>query len=280
MLIIVVYIFLSRRITNPIKKVVDNLKAVQYGDFTVRADSSWIVEIEELNEDFNKMVRRINDLLEDIRVSGARERDAELRVLQAQINPHFLYNTLDTIHWLSDNQEVAEIVNRLARFFRLSLSKGKNIVTLNDELEHVETYLRIQQIRLEDKFLFEKSVDETLLKCLVLKMILQPLVENALLHGLKNIRTGGIIRITCKKMDGKLQIDIMDNGEGVDLDKIDFILSGRSSSGYGIRNVNERLRLKYSTECSLQFFNNKWGGATVRLILPITIDEEAINYQI
>lgn len=269
-LVILVFLLFASNITRPLQKMVGSFQKVQSGDFTVSVEPSSLVEINELSSNFNKMVETIYLLLKKIEIANEKERDAELKALQAQINPHFLYNTLDLIYWMTDQPEVAEIIQYLGKFFRLSLSKGKNIITIKEEIDHVSVYLRIQSIRFKEKFTYKIVVHEEIFKYSILKIILQPLVENSLLHGFKYKKKGGLIQIYDEIFEDKIIIYVEDNGTGVDIERIKHILDGHQiSKGYGITNVDERIRLQYGEQYGLSYKNIHGSGAQVKVTLPL-----------
>jgi two-component system sensor histidine kinase YesM len=197
--------------------------------------------------------------------------------LQAQINPHFLYNTLDSIVWMAEtnNSEVVAMTEALARLFRITLSRGEDQITLEQELEHVRNYLIIQSIRYVNKFDYQIEADENLLQFKVLKLILQPLVENSIYHGIKNKRQKGHIGIIAHAIDGRLLIEVSDDGIGMSPEKAASLLStmvnnGKDRlSGIGVRNVHERIQLYYGPEYGLQFESSPGLGTTVRIWLPL-----------
>ena len=172
LLVIALYLLISSSIVRPLNAVANSFRRMQKGDLSVTAEGSMLAEVDELSEDFNKMVETINNLLEEIKVANSKERDAELKALQIQINPHFLYNTLDVIYWMTDSKEIASITNNLAKFFRLSLSSGKNIISVEEELEQVKVYLNIQNIRFKNKFVYIEKVDPEVLGYPMLKLII------------------------------------------------------------------------------------------------------------
>lgn len=274
-LVIVLFLLISSSIVRPLNAVTDSFRRMQKGDLSVTSERSMLVEVDELSEDFNKMVETINNLLEEIKVANRKERDAELKALQAQINPHFLYNTLDIIYWMTDSEEIASITSNLAKFFRLSLSGGKNIISVEEELEQVRVYLNIQNIRFKNKFVYIENIDPEVLEHPMLKLILQPLAENALLHGLKYVKAGGIIKVHCGINNGNLEFKVEDNGTGVDLERINYILEGHEvHKGYGIKNVNERIKLKYGNQYGLFYSNLKERGTCVKMIIPAIENSE------
>ena len=239
--------------------------------------------IEEVQNLINKQKQSIIDLrIERDHVAEVQKqkRKAELKALQAQINPHFLYNTLNAITWQAADQgmdDVSLMASSLGRFFRLSLSKGAEIISLSDEVEHVRSYLNIQSIRYQDKLRYEIDIPEGLLEYKVLKLILQPLVENAIYHGIKEKKCGGLIRITAEEGrcedEGTVCLMVWDDGVGIPEDKLTIMnqnlkngVSGTSES-YGICNVNERIRLYYGSSFGLAYESE--AGSFTKAILKI-----------
>ena len=274
-LVAVLYILIASNIVKPLQMMVASFKMMQKGDLNVRVERSVLFEVDELSENFNKMVKTINTLLKEIEIANKKERDAELKALQSQINPHFLYNTLDTIYWMSDNPQVSSIIYNLGRFFRLSLSKGKNIITVQEELEQVRVYINIQLIRFNNKFIYIDEVDKEVYNCCILKLILQPLVENSLLHGFKYLKEGGVIKVYNRIANGNLELFVEDNGTGIDIERINHILNGNENTeGYGIRNVNERIKVKYGDNYGLSYSNIKGGGTLAKVVIPINYAAE------
>jgi len=210
---------------------------------------------------------------------------AEMRALQAQINPHFLYNTLDTIIWMAEskkNKQVIEIVSALSKFFRISLSKGKDWITIAEEIEQTRSYLTIQKIRYRDVLDFNIDFDEGVSKNTILKLILQPLVENALYHGIKNKRQGGTIYVRAKmKNDNEVLLEVEDDGIGFTDEKLAQLQaeladdSGdiRMESGFGIGNVNKRIRLYYGKQYGLSVRSEYNTGTCVTLVIPAKKDD-------
>jgi two-component system sensor histidine kinase YesM len=265
-----VYTVASTLFIKPVHDIEKNLIQMQSGDLGVTAKSSYLLEIDRLSKNFNAMVGTIKRLLEDVKSANKREREAELIALQSQINPHFLYNTLDIIYWTTDQEEIATISHQLGKFFRLSLNRGRKVILVQDEIEQVKVYLNIQAIRFKDKFTYVVDVDPALLDKPMMNLILQPIVENALLHGLKYKQTGGLIKISGQRHDKTMCLEVQDNGTGVDLDRIREILSGQEEiAGYGIRNVHERIQLKYGAQFGLSYRNLDTGGAIASICIPL-----------
>lgn len=269
------YIPLS--ITQPIRKLTEVTKQVAKGDLGVRSDVRSGVEASMLSDSLNTMIDKINELLEQVTREQSRLRRAEFELLQSQINPHFLYNTLDAIIWLAESGEQKKVVNMvgsLSDFFRTSLNQGKDIITIREELQHVRSYLEIQQVRYQDILKYEIQVPAELNQYLIPKITIQPLVENALYHGIKNKRGYGRIIISGKKEADFFVIQIEDNGIGISGDRLlqvrdgirDKVLTGKDM--YGLYNVNERIRLNFGEKYGITIESTYQEGTTVSILLP------------
>ena len=227
------------------------------------------------------LLNEMERLFKQVVKAESQKKDAEFRALQSQINPHFLYNTLDTLQWKAleyDAFEVADMVNSLSRFFRISLSSGKEFISISDEVEHVRNYLEIQKIRYQNKINYSIQEDSLMDQYLVPKLILQPLVENSIYHGLKPKKQGGNINIGVSLADGYLFIEVVDNGVGMDKKDLKHLRNNLSKSieseHYGLYNINERLRVTFGEKYKLEIESKVDCGTRVRLKIPI-IDEEA-----
>lgn len=266
-------------ITKPIQKLCDMAKQAGQGDFLVRTEETSTYELAVLNNSFNRMVEELGKLVEDIRVEQLNLRAAELKLLQEQINPHFLYNTLDTIMWLAeskDTKQVVKMVSSLSDFFRTSLSKGRDFVTVEEEKKHIRSYLEIQQFRYRDILEYEIHFEPEIYQYKMPKLTLQPLVENALYHGIKNKRGLGHILVFGRKEGEELVFLVQDNGIGMTEERIhqvrQLILGDgerdQESSGFGLFNINERIRLYYGTEYGLKFTSIYQEGTEFEVRIP------------
>lgn len=266
-------------ITAPILRLCHAAEQAGRGDFKTRAHEENLNEIAVLNASFNRMVEEIGKLVEDIRVEELNLRAAELRLLQEQINPHFLYNTLDNIIWLAESKETQQVVNMvsaLSDFFRTTLSKGKDYISVKDEEAHINSYLQIQQFRYRDILTYEIDMDEEVYDCEILKLTLQPLVENALYHGIKGKRGLGHIRVAGCIRDGLLEFTVTDNGIGMKeerLREVRRIITGEMEStkekgGFGLFNVNERIRLNYGQQYGIRIESNYGEGTCIWVTVP------------
>lgn len=280
----VLAVIASRSIANPITKLRILMKSAEAGNFDVRFQSKYHDEIGQLGNSYNAMIDRIVELINLVQVQEKNKRKAEIEILQAQIKPHFLYNTLDTIQWMAQEynaQDVVELVDSLTNMLRIGLSKGNEIITVRMETKHVESYLMIQKVRYEDKLNYVIEVDDRMMSCRVIKLILQPLVENAIYHGIKEKRGQGFIRITGCVEDGKIHFQVIDNGIGMTpekLEEINRILKEDSSNnnevGYGIFNVNAKIKLNFGNEYGL-FYHSIYGeGTTVDVWHPLLEDDQ------
>lgn len=273
----------SASFTKPIAKLSRLMKKAQTGDLTVHFDNHYKGEIGQLGEAFNSMVDKINDLLELVYKEQKNKREAELKILHEQIKPHFLYNTLDTIQWMAKKyhaQDIVEIVLALSNFFRISLSQGKEYITVEKEAEMVRNYLDIQKFRYEDLFEYHMEFDESIMKCQILKLSLQPLIENAIYHGIKesDLDHGTIWIRGYRDECGKIVFAVEDNGAGITEEKcrqLNEWLSQKEREkdvkAYGILNVNDRVKIAYGEEYGLHLFRRQGGGMTAVLWMKYII---------
>ena len=280
-IIIFIYVFskrLSQKITEPITELCDMTEKFAGGDFSVSYHTNSNDEMATLAESFNSMVKEIETLVEDIHKEQENAKDAELRLLQEQINPHFLYNTLDAIIWMTEsgeNQKAIQVIQELSSFFRISLSKGQSEITINNEREHVKSYLEIQRYRYQDIMDYEIDFEEEILDYHIQKLTLQPIVENALYHGIKNKRGRGMIKVTGKQEDGDIVFRVEDNGIGMneeELQKLRLLISGElvqdDQSGFGMANVEKRLRMLYGPSYGMTVESTYGEGTVVTVRIP------------
>lgn len=282
--LIFVSLLVSARIANPIKRLEKSVKKLEKGDLNVEIISSGPYEIMHLGKTVSSMVDQMKKLMNDIVVEQEQKRKSELDALQTQINPHFLYNTLDSVIWMIENERydgAITMVTSLARLFRISISKGKTIITVKDELEHARNYLTIQSIRYKNKFTYEIQAEEETLQLATMKLIIQPMVENAIYHGMEYMLEddGGKIIIKSYIRDGDLYIEVCDNGIGMAPDVLASLLSREQrvrsrGSGIGMNNVHERICLYFGREYGVHVESEADEGTKVTIHLPgIPIEE-------
>ncbi len=282
--VVLAFIF-SRMITLPIKQLQMTMEQAQEGNLMpvmIQASES---EIISLNHSFNRMTEQIKQLMEKNVEEQRQKRKSEMKALQAQIKPHFLYNTLDSIIWMievGENEEGVEMTAALARFFRQSIGNSDEIVTIERELEYTKTYLEIQKMRYKDKMDFEISVNQEIMCEKIVKLVLQPLVENALYHGIEYKEGKGLIRIVGGyKENGErsdIILQVIDNGVGIDHDALQHIFDHKkgktTENGIGIPNIQERLHLYYGLEYGLLFESTKGEGTIVTVCIPREKDDQ------
>lgn len=269
----------ARYSTRRIKTLAEQVRRVENGDLSVSCIVDSEDEIGELQNSFNFMVRRISLLVDERYNLGKNLKDMELRALQAQINPHFLYNTLDMIAWkamASGNQETVDIVVKLARFYRLSLSNGSDFLPLSDEVEHVRLFVELTNLCRSRNVQLITEVAPNIADYPIMKLILQPIVENSLFHGLYELSDReGIIRLTAEQIGSYVQIQIADNGVGIEKSKLAELLAKKERpvvntkrGGYGIGNILERLRIYYDDRFTFQIESAILTGTTVTIRIP------------
>ena len=264
-------------ITRPFKELSQVTDEIAKGNLSVRANVNTGAEATALSNSMNTMIDKINELLEQVTTEQIRLRKAEFELLQAQINPHFLYNTLDAIIWLAEAGEqkrVVGMVRNLSDFFRTSLNRGKDINSIKEEMLHVKSYLKIQHVRYQDILSYDIEVPESLYIYSIPKITIQPLVENALYHGIKNKRGMGHISIRGQAGEKDFTITVTDDGIGIDETRLMQVQSGiqnkvlTGKDFYGLYNVCERIRLNFGEEYGI-FIESVYGeGTSVRVILP------------
>lgn len=285
-ILVIINAYISTRITNPIQELEKSVNALEAGELDTEVYTGGSYEIQHLGRSIGDMAERIQVLMDDIVTEHESKRKSEFDTLQSQINPHFLYNTLDIIVWMIENEqknEAVKVVTALARFFRISLSKGKSIIPVRDELEHVRNYLMIQQMRYKNKFTYRIEPEEDTLDLASLKLMMQPLVENAIYHGMEFMDGDGEIVVSTCLENGDLWVTIQDNGLGMTKEQADSLLtenahsSSRRGSGIGVKNVNERIRLYFGEDYGLIIESEPDVGTTIRLHLPAVPYQEILE---
>jgi len=273
---------ISASIYIPIKKLHDVTTTITKNDLQALVTSHNVDEITELGMSFNIMIGKIRQLLDSKVKEQENLKKAELKVLQAQINPHFLYNTLDTIVWMAQankSDQVIDIVRALSSFFRIALSRGNDWIPIDQEIEHVRSYLTIQKMRYRDILDYQIEVDKDILNATILKLTLQPLVENAIYHGIKNKRYGGTITVRAKHIDpDSIRLEVIDDGVGFipyKLGKIQAAMEAETDDifvderGFGLHNVNKRIKLYYGKQYGISIQSQYQEGTCVTVSIPL-----------
>lgn len=279
---------ISAYISDPIRRLEQSIKELESGRQNVEIEEAGCYEVQRLSHAVRSMVSTMHHLMDDIIEQEGQKRRSELEVLQSQINPHFLYNTLDSVIWMTESgrqEEAIQMVTSLARLFRIALSRGNSIIPLADELEHARHYMTIQQIRFKNKFQTKNTAQPGTEGLYTLKLIVQPILENAIYHGMASAEDDGLISVTACRAGDDLIIDVSDNGLGMRPEVAASLLDENrpevrtSGSGIGVRNVHQRIRLTFGPEYGLTIFSEPDEGTLVRIRLPALTREEADRYQ-
>lgn len=281
---IIVFLMVSftsfgKKITKPIEELCAYTMEIASGSLKVSAPKSNIEEIQTLSDQYDHMVIRIGELIDHVRQEQELKRKTELKLLQAQINPHFLYNTLDTIVWLAEgkrHQDVVDMITALSSFLRMGLNNGRDFITIRGEAEHVNSYLQIQHFRYEDILDYEIDFEEGIMDFSVMKLTLQPIVENALYHGIKNCRKKGFLKISGWQEEKDIFLRVEDNGIGMKpeaLLKMQKLVNRGGEDvdlreGFGIANVAERIRLNFGADYGISVESEYGVGTSVTVRIP------------
>ncbi len=266
--------FFSWMLAKPVKRLTGAMEEFEKNTENFRFEPvEGAGEITSLSASFGHMVLRIQYLMEKVRQEEISLRKTELKALQAQINPHFLYNTLDSIAWMCEEErpkEAVEMVNALARLFRISISKGHELISLEKELEHAKSYLKIQNFRYKNQFTYEFDVEESCLPYLCNKITLQPMIENAIYHGLNRMVDEGKIRITVREEENAVVMTVEDNGVGMTEETCREILRREPGerTGIGIKNVNDRIQIYFGEEYGIRIASEPDVGTLVEIRIP------------
>ena len=269
---IIITSVLSKVMVSGLEKLRANMEEVEKGNMEITVKSNNEDEVGALIRGFEKMIIQIKALIEDVYESRLIQKDYEMKALQAQINPHFLYNSLSLINWMAletDQEDISEITLSLSTFYRTALNKGKNILRVRDEIKNMRSYLDIQLMMHDHEFDVDVEIDECILDHNILNLILQPLIENAIDHGidLKTDGRGGI-KIIGKKQNDEIVLIVSDNGVGMSKEQAESILTNKSN-GYGVKNVNERIKLYYGEQYQLKIESEIGIGTKVKVTIPI-----------
>ena len=280
-MMIIINMYLSQRLSAPMQRLEEAVNQIEAGDLDTRIEPSGFYEVWHLGRAISDMQDNLKQLMDDIVTEHEAKRRSELMVLQNQINPHFLYNTLDVIVWMIENEkkeEAVEAVTALARFFRISLSNGKTIISVKDEIEHVRNYLMIQEMRFKNRFTYTLDVEDGLEEYGTIKLILQPIVENCIYHAMEFMDGDGEIQIAVRKEGETIFFTVKDNGCGMTEDIVARIMAGervsKGKGGVGLQNVQERLHLVFGGEYGMTISSEPDEGTEVSIRIPAVSLEE------
>ena len=288
---VTVSVIIAQSLILPLENTVNALEKFSRGDFAVRLKENRCDEIGKLNRIFNKAIKEINELMQKVTQSEILNKEMEFKTLQSQMNPHFLYNTLDTINWLAFKEKQTEICNLVAAIsslIRASISNKKSIITIEQELDYVKNYIYIQHIRYKDRFDIIYDIDESLLKQAVPKLIIQPIVENAIIHGIENSKNKNLLYISVKRENECIIIIVKDTGIGMTDEKVSELLKEplntegdeqKAHTNLGLYAVHKRIQLMYGDLYGLTVQSQAGEGTTVTLHIPFTKKQEMFYRQ-
>lgn len=266
-------VVIAYNISIPIRKLMLQMKKAEQGDFDFTAQYQYNNEVGALYNSFENMISKINFLIEEGYKKDIDKKEAQLKALQAQINPHFLYNTLESVKWMAIKygaKDISTMVTNLASLLRISLNRGQDLLPIRDEIDQVKSYIAIQQVRYKNKFSVVYDIDEKVYEYQTIKLLLQPLVENAIVHGFEETEEAGVIRIRGRVRGNYIFFQVSDNGKGADLESINNVLEGKepkSTKGYGIKNVNDRIKLFMGNQFGIKYYKNHPSGIKVKVRL-------------
>ncbi len=276
---IAVIVYVTKNFSGSINKILSAMKTAQKGELSVQ------VKLEEGDDDeisviasrFNKMIYKINQLMEEVKDATFKQKEAEIRALEAQINPHFLYNTLDAINWMAiekEEHEISNMLKSLAQILRYSINKSNSIVSLREEMEWLKKYIYLQQIRFNHSFVCRMNIDDGVLDCNIHKLLFQPFIENVIIHAFEGLKSGGVLTISIKDLGNTICIIIEDNGKGINKDTVEALNSAEdkgiesSGSGLGVKNVFNRMKMYYGENGSWNIESTPDAGTTICLKIP------------
>ncbi len=273
---VLIIVYVTSTLTRSTHKIISAMNTARKGELSVQVNLDTKDEIAVIGSHFNQMIVQIQQLVAENMLATAREKEAEIRALVAQINPHFLYNILDSINWMAiekDEHEISQMIESLANILRYSMNDSNWVVTLQEEVEWLKQYIYLLQNHFEYSFVSVIEFEEQILTLKIYKLLLQPLVENAIIHGFKGRESGGLLKVTGMRMGEFLKIVVEDNGNGMSEKTLESISKDiqerRSFSGIGIKNVSNRLRIYYGKDATLDFSSQVGVGTTLTLILPV-----------
>ena len=276
LMIIIINQLVSARIAKPLQRLNESVKEWEAGNLNPTIYVGGSLEVEHLGKTLRSTVEQINQLMHDILYEQEEKRKSELDALQSQINPHFLYNTLDSIVWMIEGERYEDavfMITQLASLFRISLSRGKTIISVEDEIKHAKNYMNIQKIRYKNSFAIDFSIEEEILHCCTVKLVVQPLLENAIYYGVEGMDGEGEIHVKGYRKEDDIYIEVSDNGLGMPEKVVEYIMhnrvvSSKRGSGIGVRNVDERIKLIYGEQYGVTIESELDEGTTATIIIP------------
>lgn len=273
---VMIITYVTRTLSRSTNKIVSAMNIARKGELSIQVDLDTQDELSMIGSHFNKMMIQLQQLMEEVKVATSRQKEAEIKALVAQINPHFLYNMLDSINWMAidkDEHEISQMIESLANILRYSINDSNWEVTLREEMEWLKQYIYLQQNHFDNSFKSIIQFEESILDCKIYKLLLQPLVENAIIHGFKGYNSGGILKITGELKGENIKITIQDNGRGIVPETLNAITRDiqerRGFSGIGIRNVVNRIQMYYGDTAKLSFESETGQGTTVTLLIRV-----------
>jgi two-component system sensor histidine kinase YesM len=280
--IAMINIFVSSRIATPIQRLDNSVKELEKGNLSLEIYGEGSQEIRHLGRTIRSMVVQMRHLMDDIVVEQEEKRKSELDALQSQINPHFLYNTLDSIVWMIEGEQYKEaisMVTALSRLFRISLSKGKTIITIREEIEHARNYMSIQKVRYKNRFEFQMEIDQDILAYSTIKLVIQPILENAIYYGMESMDGDGLICMRAYGDGNDICLEVEDNGPGMTEEQVAYLLTDservhKNGSGVGLMNVHQRIRLYFGEPYGLEIKSEPDEGTLVRIHIPKSYAKE------
>ena len=278
--VVIQSILYKRLLISPINRLLAMVKSISDGNYQVCYDAAGSSEINQLARSVEKMAQRLTFMRDAVYYSSIREKDSEIKALQAEINPHFLYNTLDAIYWMIElkrNEDAARMVQMLSTLFRMSLKRsGNGLISLAEEMEHLRCYIGLEELRFQNRIHITLDVQSGLEKCQVLKLVLQPFVENALQHGISKNQNNGQVSIAVYAEDDVLYYYICDNGAGMETEAFQRLLTcAQDGRDHAIYNVYQRIRLKFGQRYGIAYHTSEGGGCTFVISQPVLRAGEA-----
>ena len=270
--------FLTKKLQNLFLKMNMNIESmINNENLEIHVEED---EFGTIENKFHELIQKIKEYYKEKNEYEFERKSLETKLLQERINPHFLYNTLSTMKWISEDKRVQNVIDSMVKYYRIALNKGSSIITIYQEMEMIGEYLKLQNFAYGNEFESKIDIEEGLGKHLILKHLLQPIVENAVLHGLNGCETGGLIIIKVLSQEDKIVFEITDNGIGMEQDKIERLLNGETDmkyGGYGMKNIQKRMEVFYGKDGSIDIKSEKNQGTTVRIIIPGMLESDIHN---